>query len=147
MGEDKKIINDYKNLKDKGVKFVKKLKLYEEDLFIPKDFYDEEDDYMTWTTDDDGNKTVYNYDKNQWEYPDDEEFIEISGKKRRVCSKCNKPQMDIKGVENCDFCLQALASCDLIDNACCGHGNNSQAYISFKDGRRWILDYDWSRKE
>lgn len=55
--------------------------------------------------------------------------------------------MDINGVEDCDFCLQSLTQCDLIDFACCGHGCDEDAYISFKDGRRWILDKENSYKK
>ena len=65
---------------------------------------------------------------------------------KRVCEKCNKPRLDINGVENCDFCLQGLTTCDFIDNACCGHGNNEEAYISLKDGRLFVLS-EWSVKE
>lgn len=41
---------------------------------------------------------------------------------------------------DCDFCLQGLTVCDFIDYACCGHGDDSLAYISLKDGRRFVLD-------
>ena len=59
---------------------------------------------------------------------------------KRLCEKCGKPRLDINGVEDCDFCLQGLTICDFIDNACCGHGNDEDAYISLKDGRRFVLD-------
>ena len=36
--------------------------------------------------------------------------------------------------------LQGLTTCDFIDYACCGHGNDEDAYISLKDGRRFVLD-------
>ncbi len=61
-------------------------------------------------------------------------------KHKKVCTRCNKPRLDINGVGDCDFCLQGLTTCDFISDACCGHGDDSQAYISLKDGRRFILD-------
>lgn len=72
----------------------------------------------------------------KWKNKDGSEYI--NGK--RICPKCNKPQLDINGVQDCDFCLQGLTTCDFIDYACCGHGDDSKAYISLKDGRRFILD-------
>ena len=69
----------------------------------------------------------------------------INGK--RICPKCEKPRLDINGVEDCDFCLQLLTECSLVDFACCGHGNDNQAYISFRDGRRWILDQESSCRD
>ena len=131
---------------DKTIEKIKdKVYLYESGLFVEKGKY-EEDEQMVWATDDNGERVFYNYDTNEWEYPNEQEkTIEIGGKKRRVCPKCNKPRIDINGVEDCDFCLQSLTSCDLIDFACCGHGDKDKAYISFKDGRRWVLDKEWSR--
>lgn len=78
----------------------------------------------------------------QWEYDDGDWCID--GKKKRVCDKCGKPCIDINGVEDADFCLQGLTNCEFISNACCGHGEDSNAYISLKDGRRFVLDkMDW----
>ena len=54
---------------------------------------------------------------------------------------------NINGVEDVDFCLQGLTTTDFISNACCGHGDNDAAYIALKDGRRFILDKEWSIKE
>lgn len=34
--------------------------------------------------------------------------------------------------------------CDFIDAACCGHGDKEEAYIALADGRRFILDVEWS---
>ena len=59
---------------------------------------------------------------------------------KRVCERCNKPRLDINGVEDCDFCLQGLTNCEFIDNACCGHGIDEDAYILLIDGRRFVLD-------
>lgn len=94
--------------------------------------------------DENGEKVTYNYTSNTWEYPDGD--VNIHGKKTKLCPKCNKPSLDINGVEDVDFCLQGLTTCSFIDNACCGHGDDSIAYISFKDGRRWILDPEWNMK-
>ena len=99
-----------------------------------------------WVNDDNGEKTVYDYDENKWLYPDDPEYENINGKKKRVCPKCNKPSVDLNNVVDCDFCLQGLTVCDFITASCCGHCDENQAYISLADGRRFILDKEWSRK-
>lgn len=84
-----------------------------------------------------GNETIHWNDKNkQWEYEDGTPYI--NGKE--ICPKCNKPRLDINNVKDCDFCLQGLTTSQFIDNACCGHGDDSLAYISLKDGRRFVLD-------
>lgn len=102
---------------------------------------------MTHTYDDNGEKTIYNYTKNQWEYEKQKEYINIHGNKTKICQKCNKPKININNTKDCDFCLQGLTTTDFIDNACCGHGNDELAYITLKDGRRFILDKKWNRKE
>ena len=84
----------------------------------------------------DGEEVTWNDDHKQWEYPDGTPYI--NGK--RICPNCDKPQLDINGVTDCDFCMQGLTVCDFIDNACCGHGDDSLAYISLRDGRRFVLD-------
>ena len=90
--------------------------------------------------DDDGNVVIWNDEHKRYEYPDGTPYIH--GK--RICERCGKPQLDINGVVDCDFCLQGLTTCDFIDYACCGHGDDSLAYISLKDGRRFVLDkLDW----
>ena len=102
---------------------------------------------MTWANDENGEKVIYNYETNTWEYPDDKDHIYVHGKKKKICKSCNRPRLDINGVCDVDFCLQGLSTCDFIDNACCGHGDDSIAYISLKDGRRFILDKEWSPKK
>lgn len=97
----------------------------------------------TWATDENGLKIKYNYVLKRWEYEDGTLYIDG---RRTVCPKCNKPRLDINGVDNCDFCLQSLTTCDFINNACCGHGNDDEAYISLKDGRLFVLS-EWSVKE
>lgn len=42
--------------------------------------------------------------------------------------------------EICNDCLKELSGCEGISDACCGHGNDEDAYILLKDGRRFILD-------
>lgn len=59
---------------------------------------------------------------------------------KEICPNCSKPRLDINGVKDCDFCLQGLTTSEFIDYACCGHGDDSKAYISLKDGRRFVLD-------
>lgn len=91
-----------------------------------------------WSTDKQGNKITYDWKQRLWK--NDEETMSIGGKKHKVCPKCHKPTLDLNGVKDCDWCLQSLTVCDFIDFACCGHGDPKYAYISFKDGRRWVLD-------
>lgn len=98
---------------------------------------------MTWARDKNGEKITFNYETKQWEYDDGETYY-IGAEKTRLCPRCNRPRISINNVKGCDFCLQSLTICDFIDACCCGHGNDSDAYISFKDGRRWILDKEWS---
>lgn len=63
------------------------------------------------------------------------------------CDRCGRKPVNVNGVENCDYCLKDLTKSDLIDYACCGHGNSKLAYISFKDGRRWIIDEDFEESK
>ena len=116
------------------------------DKIVEHDLKDEDEIRMTWATDDNGEKTVYNYDENRWEYPDSDGYENINGKKKRICQRCGKPSLDINGVCDVDFCMQALTQCSFITAACCGHNNDDEAYISLADGRRFILDKEWSRK-
>lgn len=85
---------------------------------------------------------IWNEKKQRWEDKDGN----VGYNHKRVCEKCNKPRLDINGVIDCDFCLQGLTTCSFIDNACCGHGNDENAYISLKDGRLFVLS-EWSVKE
>lgn len=101
---------------------------------------------MTYANDENGEYTEYDYDENKWIYPDDPEYESIDGKKKWVCPRCDKPQVDLNNICNVDFCMQGLTTCDFISNACCGHCNPEDAYISLKDGRRFVLDKEWSRK-
>lgn len=78
----------------------------------------------------------WNDDEKQWEYEDGKIWIND----KEICERCNKPRLDINGVKDCDFCMQGLTVCDFISDACCGHGDDEQAYIALKDGRRFVLD-------
>ena len=89
---------------------------------------------MTVTAQD--GKLTFNAETGRWE----DEDGNIGWEHKRVCSQCGKPRLDLNGVSDCDFCLQALTTCDFIDDACCGHGVDKNAYISLKDGRRFVLD-------
>lgn len=86
----------------------------------------------------DGIEIKWNERTRQWEYPNGDLCIKL--KRKRICKVCNKPRLDINGVENCDYCLQSLTLCDFITDACCGHGIDDNAYICLADGRRFILD-------
>lgn len=86
--------------------------------------------------DEKGNKVFWSEENKRWEYPDGTPYI--NGKE--ICCKCGKPKLDINGVIDCDFCMQGLGVCDFISDVCCGHGDDSLAYIALKDGRRFVLD-------
>lgn len=88
------------------------------------------------TKDKNGDNIFWNDNEKQWEYEDGTIWIND----KDICSKCNKPHLDINGVVDCDFCLQGLTTSDFISDACCGHGNDDEAYIALKDGRRFVLD-------
>lgn len=47
-----------------------------------------------------------------------------------VCAKCKKGPT----IEGHDGCLGTLPG--QIMNACCGHGNDKQAYVQYFDGKR-----------
>ena len=102
---------------------------------------------MTWANDENDEYTEYDYNTNKWIYPNDPEYENIDGKKKRICPRCHKPHVDVNGVCDVDFCLQGLSNCSFITNACCGHGRDEEAYITLADGRRFILDKEWSRKQ
>ena len=84
----------------------------------------------------------YDEEKQQWKDNDGNYGFHH----KKVCQRCNKPQIDINGVKDCDFCLQGLTTSDFVEYACCGHGNDEDAYIKLKDGRLFVLS-EWSVKE
>ena len=93
---------------------------------------------MTITSQD--GELTYNPETRRWE---DKEG-RVGWNHKRLCERCNRPRLDINGVEDVDFCLQGLTTSDFIDNACCGHGNSETAYISLKDGRIFRLWEEYS---
>ena len=93
---------------------------------------------MARSLDENFNEAVWSEKRKQWMYPNGD--ICINGKRKRICSKCNKPRLYVNGVEDADFCLQSLTNCDFITAACCGHGVDEDAYIALADGRRFVLD-------
>lgn len=88
------------------------------------------------STDIHGRKIIWSEQNKRYEYPDGTPHINA----KKICPECGKPQLDINGVEDCDFCMQGLTTCDFIEYSCCGHGDDSLAYIQLKDGRRFVLD-------
>ena len=60
-----------------------------------------------------------------WYYKDCDSLI--SSDKNRKCGHCKKENR----VDGHDVCLGEL---DGLANACCGHGDKSEAYIQFYDG-------------
>lgn len=78
-----------------------------------------------------GHEIYFNYIKEEWLYSDDNSSVD----NERPCKKCN--HLPLNGV---DYCLEMLSDCKGITDACCGHGNDEDAYILLEDGRRFILD-------
>lgn len=62
----------------------------------------------------------------EWVYSDTEESVK-STHESRTCGHCNKPYTS----EGHDMCLGTLGG---IMNACCGHGDITEAYVQFLDG-------------
>ncbi len=61
--------------------------------------------------------------KGQWVYEDDGTAIPVTGQETRPCIKCG-----VLSEDGVDPCLGVLAG---VDNACCGHGIPSEAYVMF----------------
>jgi hypothetical protein len=61
----------------------------------------------------------------EWRYVDTDE---LTAGNARDCHECGKPPT----VEGHDPCLGTLPG---VQNACCGHGDPTQAYIQYEDGR------------
>lgn len=79
-----------------------------------------------------GHEVYFDYTKEEWLYSDDNSSVN----NERHCKKCNHLPFS-NGV---DYCLGMLSDCKGIISACCGHGNDEDAYILLKDGRRFVLD-------
>ncbi len=69
------------------------------------------------------------YVNNRWLYEDTREPIPGYGGEARPCKKCGSESWS--GTGDVDACLGLLPG---VDNACCGHGDRSQAYIRFTNG-------------
>lgn len=57
------------------------------------------------------------------------QVYEATGWTHRVCPHCEKPY----GESLHDPCLGTLEG---VAEACCGHGDPTKAYVSYRDGRR-----------
>ncbi len=51
----------------------------------------------------------------------------------RPCGKCGQESTP----EGNDACLGSIPG---VVNACCGHGDNSSAYIDYQDGKRFVIE-------
>lgn len=71
-----------------------------------------------------GNKIYYDYTINEWRYKEDGSLVKEVDK---PCGHCGRKRTP----EGHDWCLGALPG---VVNACCGHGNPSEAYIQFENG-------------
>ena len=87
---------------------------------------------MTVTQNQRGHEIYYNYKKKKWLYSDDNSSATVD----RPCKRCGAKAT----IFGHDACLEDLADCKGITNACCGHGRDEDAYILLADGRRFILD-------
>ncbi len=65
-------------------------------------------------------------EKGEWVYSDTKQSVK-DFHLAKACGNCNKPRTD----EGHDACLGTLSG---IMNACCGHGNEIDAYVQFLDG-------------
>ena len=74
-----------------------------------------------------GNPIIYTND--QWVYEDTGERIPSNGGEIRPCAKCGS--LFTLGEGEVDPCLGTLPG---VDNACCGHGIRSEAYVRFTNG-------------
>lgn len=67
------------------------------------------------------------WQNNKWIYADTLEDIPANGGEIRPCAKCGS----LFSIGEVDSCMGILPDCN---NACCGHGIDSQAYIRFNNG-------------
>ena len=79
-----------------------------------------------------GHEIYFNVLLEDWVYSDDNTSTGFE----RPCKRCGvKPT-----VAGHDACLNDLTGCIGIVSACCGHGNDEDAYILLNDGRKFVLD-------
>ena len=64
---------------------------------------------------------------NEWVYCDTKEPT-VQNYRERPCRHCGRPQTE----EGHDGCLGTLPG---VMNACCGHGQENEAYMQFLDGK------------
>ncbi|KKN87491.1 hypothetical protein LCGC14_0259460 [marine sediment metagenome] len=75
----------------------------------------------------------------RWVYEDNGASLPADGGDTRPCARCG--QQTPLGEGEVDPCLGALPG---VDNACCGHGVPSEAYIRFTNGvvvRGFTVEY------
>lgn len=72
-----------------------------------------------------GHDIVFIPDSNVWVYVDSGK--KVGELKDRDCGYCGEPNTP----EGHDGCLGTLPG---VMNACCGHGNDKEAYVQFPDG-------------
>ena len=71
-----------------------------------------------------GHLIVYVVDRG-WVYEDT--GVLVSDSDKRACPKCGQ----FAGENGHDPCIENLTN---VDNACCGHGYDGEAYVRFSDG-------------
>lgn len=64
----------------------------------------------------------------EWRYEDDDTTVKDHWQER-PCGRCGKHMT----AEGHDPCIEGLPG---VKNACCGHGDDSEAYVRFENGRR-----------
>lgn len=70
------------------------------------------------------------YVNDEWFYADTRE---PTAGNPRPCGKCGQEDTP----EGHDACLGTIPN---VVNACCGHGDDSIAYIDYQDGKRFVLE-------
>lgn len=70
------------------------------------------------------------YINEEWVYTDTKE---PTAGNPRSCGKCGEEDTP----EGHDACLGIIPG---VKNACCGHGENGEAYIDYWDGKRFVLE-------
>lgn len=70
-----------------------------------------------------GYNITYNFEKEDWFTENGESISKIN-----KCKHCGK---EVESFDSVDPCIGLIEG---VDNACCGHGNEVFAYVSFKNG-------------
>lgn len=79
-----------------------------------------------------GHEICFQLSNAKWVYSDDNSPITIE----KPCIRCNHLPLP----DGEDYCLRKLAGCKGINYACCGHGNDEDAYILLEDDRKFVLE-------